>query len=88
MPTHWLTKFCHCEVACAHKTVTLLNEFLYEHGLTTSRGYLLQSMQEGPNIAYVQSGTDEEVGGRIPVFLLHFSLFAERICLSLSCRRP
>jgi hypothetical protein len=63
-------------MACALKTVTLLGEFLFEQGLTTFRGRLLQAMHEDPNIKYVQSGTDEEVGGRIPVFLLHFSLSA------------
>jgi hypothetical protein len=43
------------QVACAHNTVTLLDEFLFEHGVTSSRGRLLQEMQEVANIANLQA---------------------------------
>jgi hypothetical protein len=50
-------------MAHAHNTVTLLDGFLFKQGMTSSSGRLQQEMQEDPNIAFVQSGTDEEVCG-------------------------
>jgi hypothetical protein len=65
------------QMAHANNTVTLLDEFLFKQGVTSSSGHLQQEMQEDPNIAYVQSGTDEEVRGT----LLISTLFC---CISLS----